>query len=94
MMLENFRKNFIFNFRDALIKKYGKVPPSSFIANEFNQISPDSPPLSSETVRRWLTGVSLPEIHRLAILCKALNVHPEHFIKLDHINTNSQNHPK
>ena len=95
-MTTNFKNHFISKFRLALISKYGKVPACTFIANEFNLNAIDCPPVSSETIRRWLTGVSLPEIHRLATLCQTLNVNPNYFINSDYIKftpINSFNHP-
>lgn len=85
-MSTSFKSHFISRFRSALISKYGKVPPCTFIANEFNLNANDCPPVASETVRRWLTGMSLPEIHRLATLCQILNVNPDYFITLDYLN--------
>jgi len=91
-MSTNFKNYFISKFRSALVSKYGKVPSCTFIANEFNLNANDCQPVASETVRRWLTGVSLPEIHRLPTLCQILNVNPDHFINLDYLNLNSQPH--
>lgn len=90
-MSTSFKNHFISKFRLALITKYGKVPTCTFIANEFNLNAINCHPVASETVRRWLTGVSLPEIHRLATLCKTLNVNPDHFITLDYQNLNKPN---
>jgi hypothetical protein len=82
-MTEEFKEKFVENLRNALIKKYGKIPSYTFIANEFNLKATHCNPISSETAKRWLTGVSVPELHRLAVLCHVLNVQSEYFIRLE-----------
>jgi hypothetical protein len=82
-MTEEFREKFVENLRNALLKKYGKIPSYTFIANEFNLKATRCNPISSETAKRWLTGVSVPELHRLAVLCNMLNVQSEYFIRLE-----------
>jgi CRISPR/Cas system endoribonuclease Cas6 (RAMP superfamily) len=82
-MTEEFREQFVENLRNALLKKYGKIPSYTLIANEFNLKANRCNPISPETAKRWLTGVSVPELHRLAVLCQVLNVQSEYFINID-----------
>lgn len=52
----------------ALIRKFKQVPTAAFIANGFNHFTNYHQDISRETVRKWLTGKTIPELDRLKIL--------------------------
>ena len=55
-------------FQYALIKKFKQVPSAAWIANGFNTFTNYQHDINRETVRKWLTGKSIPEFDRLRIL--------------------------
>lgn len=60
--------------RLALRQRYGRCPTAKFLADQFNLKARYCPPISSETARRWMNGLSMPELHRFAVLLDLLNV--------------------
>jgi hypothetical protein len=64
----------------SLIKRYGKLPPSSFVAKEFEQQCEQSESVTQESVRRWIRGISIPSDQRLHILVKWLNLDFNHIL--------------
>lgn len=58
----------------ALVNHYGRVPSASVVARDFNFRSPDLDPITQETARRWIRGLSIPEFHRLEPLCAWLKI--------------------
>ena len=76
MTLMGNRKEFVAKFAEvlnrALIKKYKKVPSGSFLANQFNLRADGTTTISAETARKWVKGLSVPEIDRFKVLIKWL----------------------
>ncbi len=54
----------------------GEIPPVSVVTARFNHIDAWQRPVSAESVRRWIRGISLPELSRLPALCRMLNCTP------------------
>jgi len=75
--MEN-RKEFVAKFAEvlnrALIKKYKKVPSGSFLANQFNLRAEGTTTITAETARKWIKGMSVPEIDRFKVLIKWLEL--------------------
>ena len=75
--MEN-RKEFVAKFAEvlnrALIKKYKKVPSGSFLANQFNLRAQGTTTITAETARKWVKGLSVPEIDRFKVLIKWLDL--------------------
>jgi hypothetical protein len=63
-------------FRKGLVRKFGKVPSTSEIADCFNQQAVDVKGISRETARRWLRGLAYPETDRLQLLLEWLELNP------------------
>lgn len=57
---------------EALRAHYGRVPSAAVTARDFNLRNHDTPPISEETARRWMRGLSLPEGERMGVLVKWL----------------------
>lgn len=74
------------SFRKALIAKYGKVPSTSFIANNFNLRAYETQAISRESARKWLAGLSFPEGGRLRVISKWLNLDANEFLNHAAIN--------
>lgn len=61
-------------FRDSLKERYGKLPSANCVARDFNLIAYDINPVTQETVRRWMRGISMPEDVKLKVLANWLHL--------------------
>ncbi|MBU3724074.1 MAG: hypothetical protein FGM18_01015 [Burkholderiaceae bacterium] len=68
------KENFSALLRDSLRSRFGRIPSAAVVAREFNLRAYDTSPISQESARRWLRGVSLPEEERLRVLVNWLNL--------------------
>jgi len=68
------KENFSALLRDSLRARFGRIPSAAVVAREFNLRAYDTAPVSQESARRWLRGVSLPEEERLRVLVNWLNL--------------------
>ncbi len=59
---------------EALRAHYGRVPSAAVAARDFNLRNSETPPISEETARRWMRGLSLPEGDRMSVLVKWLGL--------------------
>lgn len=66
--IQQVRELFALEFRNALARRYGRIPSSAFVAREFNIRAYGCEPVTHESARRWLRGLSLPNGERLRIL--------------------------
>lgn len=60
--------------REALRDVRGRVPSAAVIAREFNLRAVGVEPVTQESVRRWLRGISMPEEKKMAILVSWLDL--------------------
>jgi hypothetical protein len=78
MALMGNRKEFVSKFAEvfnrALIKKYKKLPSSAFLSNQFNLRAEGTTTITAETARKWVKGLSVPEIDRFKVLIKWLEL--------------------
>jgi len=78
MTLMGNRKEFVAKFAEvlnrALIKKYKKVPSGAFLSNQFNLRAEGTSTITAETARKWVKGLSVPEIDRFKVLIKWLEL--------------------
>ena len=78
-MMKN-RKEFATKFAQVLIqhliKKYNKVPSGYFFANQFNLRAQGTSTITAETARKWIKGISVPEIDRFKVLIDWLDFNP------------------
>ena len=61
-------------FKIGLLSKYRKIPSCGYIAKEFNLRAKDTATITSETARRWLKGIALPEISKLIAISNWLQI--------------------
>lgn len=54
--------------REALRKKFGKRVTAAFLARELDLFTQGDLILSSEAVRRWMVGLSIPRANVVAVL--------------------------
>ena len=73
--------------RDRLrIVNDGELPSVSIVTARFNHIDNWQRPVSAEGVRRWMRGMSLPELSRLPALCRMLKCTPADIVgRLDYL---------
>jgi len=58
-----------------LLDYYGRVPSASILARDFNfRVGTEGSQISQETARRWIRGISMPELDKLQILVNWLNL--------------------
>lgn len=70
-------------FKERLKEKYIRVPSAAKIADAFNLRAHGTSTISRETAMKWLNGEALPEIGKLIVLLKWLNLKPEDFLDID-----------
>jgi hypothetical protein len=75
--MEN-RKEFAAKFSEVLnshlVMKYNKVPSGYFFANQFNLRAKGTSTITAETARKWIKGITVPEIDRFKVLIDWLNL--------------------
>lgn len=62
------RERFSVTLLKALVDRYKAPPSAAFVAREFNLRAIDSRTITQETARRWIKGLSLPELEKILIL--------------------------
>ena len=60
--------------RIGLLSKYKKIPSSGFVAKEFNLRAKGTSTITSETARRWLNGLVIPDLEKLIALSEWLEI--------------------
>lgn len=59
---------------EGLLKKFGKIPSANIFANQFNLRAYGTKTITRETARKWILGLALPEIDKLVVLVKWLDI--------------------
>jgi hypothetical protein len=77
-----FKVRFSTALNRQLLDYYGRIPSASILARDFNLRAKQLPPITQETARRWIRGLSLPDIDKLAILSNWLRIN----IQISHEN--------
>ena len=57
-----------------LIEHYERMPSAAVVSRDFNLRVKDASAISQETARRWIRGLSLPEIERFQVLAEWLSL--------------------
>lgn len=58
----------------CFIEQYGRIPSATVLARDFNLRSDNGGSISQETARRWIRGLSMPELDKLEILAPWLGL--------------------
>ena len=70
-------ESFASGLRERIRAHYGgRLPSAGELARALNQADQWRRPVSAETMRRWIRGLSLPELHRVPTLCGWLGCDP------------------
>ncbi len=62
------RDSFALALANGLLLRYQEVPSAAFLAKEFNVRSGDVESITQESARRWLRGLTIPELDKLLVL--------------------------
>jgi hypothetical protein len=65
----------------SLINKFGELPSATKFADKFNLRAHGTTTITRETARKWMLGLSVPEIDKLSILVKWLEIDPAEIFK-------------
>ena len=68
------RDSFSSSLRNCLNAYYGRIPSAATFARDFNLRAYGTSPITQESARRWMRGVSLPEEDRLRVLINWLDL--------------------
>jgi hypothetical protein len=79
------RKSTVQKFSDVLQKKlierFGCIPSANRLANQFNLRAANTEPITQEAARRWIRGLSMPQVDRFQVLSAWLNISPHEFLE-------------
>lgn len=86
MNIQN-RKSKQLKFSNALklklIERFGRMPSAGLLANQFNLRARGADPITQEAARRWIKGLSLPQVDRFQILSTWLGIRPHDFLETE-----------
>ena len=60
-----------------LLEYYGRIPSASALARDFNLRAGNIPPITQEAARRWIRGLSMPEMEKLQVLISWLGLNTD-----------------
>lgn len=71
----NIKNRFSIVLNQQLLGYYRRIPSASILARDFNsRASGTINPITQETARRWIRGLSMPEMDKLQILIQWLDL--------------------
>jgi hypothetical protein len=59
-----------------LLEYYGRIPSAAVLARDYNLRAANAPQISQEAARRWIRGLSIPEMDKIHILVNWLGLDP------------------
>jgi hypothetical protein len=69
------KSRFSASLNTQLLSYYRRIPSASILARDFNMRAQGSiSPITQETARRWIRGLSMPEMDKLQILAQWLEL--------------------
>jgi hypothetical protein len=84
--MENGRKEVAARFakvlRQKLTERFGDMPSAGRVANHFNLRAHGAGTITTEAARRWINGLSVPELARFRVLSEWLGVDTSDFLEL------------
>jgi hypothetical protein len=67
--------------RQALVDNQGRTPSAAKFADAFNLRAHGTSTITRETARKWLRGDAMPELGKMGVLIKWLNIDPSSFLQ-------------
>jgi len=74
--LESHKHNFSQHLVESLLTKYKKPTSVAFFVNQFNLRAYGANTIAYETGRKWLKGMTIPQLSKMKVLCKWLELDP------------------
>lgn len=68
--------------KQKLTERFGKIPTASHLANQFNLRAHGTEPITQEAARRWIKGLSLPQIEHFQVLNSWLGLRVHEFLEM------------
>ena len=85
--MENGRKEVAARFaqvlREKLTERFGDMPSAARVANHFNLRAHGTGAITTEAARRWIKGLSVPELARFRVLSEWLGINTSDFINAE-----------
>jgi hypothetical protein len=95
--MENGRKEVAARFakvlRDKLTERFGDMPSAARVANHFNLRAHGTGAITTEAARRWIKGLSVPELARFRVLSDWLGISTSDFIELASVDMPQESRP-
>lgn len=66
--------------REKLTEHFGDMPSAARVANHFNLRAHETGTITTEAARRWIKGLSMPELARFKILSEWLGINTSDFL--------------
>lgn len=84
--MENGRKEtaarFAMVLRQKLTERFGDMPSAGRVANHFNLRAHGAGTITTEAARRWMKGLSVPELARFRVLSEWLGIDASEFLEM------------
>lgn len=68
------RARFAVSLNRQLLDYYGRIPSAAALARDFNLRAENIAPITQEAARRWIRGLSMPEMDKLQVLISWLGL--------------------
>jgi len=68
------RTRFADSLNRQLLDYYGRIPSAAALARDFNLRAENIAPITQEAARRWIRGLSMPEMDKLQVLISWLGL--------------------
>ena len=86
----NMLERFSIALRSGLVNKFSRIPTAQKLSDEFNLRSVN--PITRETARKWINGITMPESERLLVLIQWLSLNAD-YVYLTSTEVDEENYP-
>ena len=85
-------ERFSIALRSGLVNKFSRIPTAQKFSDEFNLRSVT--PITRETARKWINGLTMPESERLLVLIQWLNLNSDYvYLASTEVGNDVENYP-
>jgi len=85
-------ERFSIALRSGLVNKFSRIPTAQKFSNEFNLRSVT--PITRETARKWINGITMPESERLLVLIQWLSLNADYvYLNSTEVGNDVENYP-
>jgi len=86
----NMLERFSIALRSGLVDKFSRIPTAQKFSDEFNLRSVN--PITRETARKWINGITMPESERLLVLIQWLSLNAD-YVYFNSTEVDEENYP-